>query len=493
MNKRLTKKSLTLLLTLAMLASLFCGLTITASAADGTTWDGSTYSFSLLDPMSPNSVANPYIIDTAGKLAKLANDVYTGTQYDSTYFRQTADLNLNGANYDWLPIGGRRGEGAGYVPNGYYFAGIYDGNGKEIAGMAVDSGAVITSGVYANFAGWGLFGCLSGTVKDLTVKGSVTVTGAGEYIGGIVGYSRGNIKNCVSEVVVTATGSSNVGGIAGAMETSGNNSPIYIFRSSATGNVTGSKRVGGLVGGMYNTAAGATVVDECSYTAGKVETTSTAWKSFIGGLVGYSRGYIGNSYTYGIEMKGTNSGGSTMGGLVGLVQGVSPTGSVFNCYAYVTTWTLCDNARDNAFVGSVDNTHSVNLWNCFWIDGTISQTTSGEWGTWINTQEIDTSKLAESTTILSTSLSPNGNYILTQYLNNVITTTSGNPSTGAWQRIGTYPTLTNAGTGFGTTSLSSVSDVFGGGGSPSTTPDGSGVIYLNGIGGNDGTTAPQRP
>ncbi|PKN77237.1 MAG: hypothetical protein CVU52_01255, partial [Deltaproteobacteria bacterium HGW-Deltaproteobacteria-10] len=38
-------------------------------AADGKKWDGKKYPFQLLDPSQTNSESNPFIIDTAGKLA----------------------------------------------------------------------------------------------------------------------------------------------------------------------------------------------------------------------------------------------------------------------------------------------------------------------------------------------------------------------------------------------------------------------------------------
>lgn len=40
-----------------------------ANAVDGKKWDGKAYPFKLLDPTQVNSENNPFIIDTAGKLA----------------------------------------------------------------------------------------------------------------------------------------------------------------------------------------------------------------------------------------------------------------------------------------------------------------------------------------------------------------------------------------------------------------------------------------
>lgn len=47
---------------------------------------------------------SPYLIKTAEQLAKVAKDVYDGdTDYADTYFKITADIDLDG--HDWYPIG----------------------------------------------------------------------------------------------------------------------------------------------------------------------------------------------------------------------------------------------------------------------------------------------------------------------------------------------------------------------------------------------------
>jgi tRNA threonylcarbamoyladenosine modification (KEOPS) complex Pcc1 subunit len=218
------KKKITSLLTAAvMLLSLFIIPPGVALAADGTTWDGNAYEFTE----ELGTEADPYIIDTAGKLAYLAARVNAGDGvYTGSYYSLTEDLDLSG--YDWEPIGNGSFVGA-------TFQGYFDGNGHKITGMNVD----ITSGSFA-----GLFGATSGaTIKNLSVFGNVKVvnSSAGWAIsGGIVGSAENGSKiiNCCHSGTVEARtnksdiGASRSGGIAGS------NNSSYIINCYHWGNVT---------------------------------------------------------------------------------------------------------------------------------------------------------------------------------------------------------------------------------------------------------------
>lgn len=65
------KKFNSVILTILMAVSMFFGITVTASARDGVVWEGKAYPFYLLDKKKPNSKSNPFIIDTACKLANV--------------------------------------------------------------------------------------------------------------------------------------------------------------------------------------------------------------------------------------------------------------------------------------------------------------------------------------------------------------------------------------------------------------------------------------
>lgn len=327
---------------------------------------------------------DPYQIYTADDLRKYADIINgTGTEtvrnpYACAKLMKNIDLNPNyrydQENDQWTDNDGRVvGEEKleQWTPIGkaalvaHTFAGTFDGNGKTIYDLYINS-----SDDYQ-----GLFGYLialddSGTVKNLTVSGSITVEG--DDVGGIAGYVEGNcmIINCTNMCTVTAkadkakvggvvgynfkgtvTGctnsgdisaigtSSNAGGVAGnnngpgtiknctntgnvdgtiAGGVLGENSLGYVISCRSTGNVTGTT-VGGVVG---NNPLGE--VNSC-YNKGTV-TGITA-----GGVVGVNAESSTNSAVYRCYNTGIVTGSTTAGGVVG-VNAESSTAEISDCY-----------------------------------------------------------------------------------------------------------------------------------------------------------------
>lgn len=184
-----------------------------------------------------------------------------------------SDIDLAGVN--WIPIGQRNN-----------FAGTFNGNNHAITGLSV----VVATG-YA-----GLFGNLTGTVKNVQVTGSVTASGNVRAAGGIVGYSAGGtVQNCLSKVNISAPQvNCPVGGVVGESS----NKPNDNTASSTVnlcwneGTVTGgSDSTGGIVG---KNSKG--TVTNCA-NFGEVKGSSAA-----SGIVG--RGAVANSYNLG-DVTGT--------------------------------------------------------------------------------------------------------------------------------------------------------------------------------------------
>jgi len=88
-------------------------------AVDGKKWDGKAYPFKLLDPSKPNSESNPFVINTAGKLAylytlaKIPDMVSFGAKnglnglrymYKDNFVKLTADLDMSGELYEFVAI-----------------------------------------------------------------------------------------------------------------------------------------------------------------------------------------------------------------------------------------------------------------------------------------------------------------------------------------------------------------------------------------------------
>jgi hypothetical protein len=165
------------------------------------------------------------------------------------------------------------------------FTGAFDGNGRTISHLTVSGGESL-----------GLFGRLAtgAQVMDLGVV-DVNVTGSGDEVGGLAGYSEGDLTGCYSTGVVR--GRYNVGGLVGYNE--GNMTGCH---SAVV--VRGRHNVGGLAGWIPQQA----VVTDC-YSTGAVVGADA-----VGGLVGSNSGTVTYCYSTGAVI----SNGQDIGGLVGM-------------------------------------------------------------------------------------------------------------------------------------------------------------------------------
>ena len=180
----------------------------------------------------------------------------------------------------WSPIGS--------IP----YAGSFDGNGKTVGGMYVNSPSDTQ----------GLFAYNKGTVKHVGVVNSC-VFGA-SYTGGIVGHNDGDVMNSYYAGIVIGNSSSNyVGGVAG------HNDGI-VADSYNTGVINGSFNVGGVVGDN-----GGDVVN--CHNAGAVSVCNGDHS--LGGVVGYNNGDVKNSYNVGPVSAGDSS--NSVGGVIGYNYG----------------------------------------------------------------------------------------------------------------------------------------------------------------------------
>ncbi len=193
----------------------------------------------------------------------------------------------------------------------------------------------------------GLFGYVSGTLRDIGVVGG-SVKG-GSYVGGLAGYISGTISNAYATGAVTAaSGSYNAGGLVGFQD-GGTISEAY-----ATGALSGGgSDVGGLVGESYGT------IDD-AYATGAI----SGGGANFGGLVGASLGTISNAYA-----TGAVNGGSALdvGGLVGYQY----SGTISSAYA---TGAVSGSGSD---VGGLVGGSGSTISNAYWDTGTSGQSSSG--------------------------------------------------------------------------------------------------------------------
>ena len=281
---------------------------------------------------------NPYLIEDAEDLKLLAEKVNSGEAYANTYFKQTADIDLNNET-NWTPIGTM------LVEEGRPFQGTFDGGGHQITKLK------ITGGSYA-----GLFGYTEGAViKSCNVTGEVN---GYNCTGGIVGYADANTKilNCSFQGNVKGKGEER-GGIVGYMSGGGEVSGCFV-----TGTVTGDREVGGIAG------TGVGTIKNCYALANVTATGVNA-----GGIAGKAYGVTIENCYYSGEVSAKNY----AGGIAGYVSGAK---TIRNCVSLAESVTGGDlvNRIAGQVIGntSLINNHSYNRTKLV-IDGEITYPTGG--------------------------------------------------------------------------------------------------------------------
>ena len=202
------------------------------------------------------SVDNPYEISTAAELGWFRDYVNKESQFasamltddiDLSEFCHAADAATNTEELSWDPIG-----------NGRMYCGTFDGNGKTIRNLYINS-----TFMFEGFFGYAKNGCIKnitfdnakvkntnkfgtgiltggfeGTIENIKILANCSVEGT-ENTGGIAGGGAGYISNCENRAMVNGT--NNVGGIVGYGEGSLQNSTNY-------GDISGVAQVGNLIG-----------------------------------------------------------------------------------------------------------------------------------------------------------------------------------------------------------------------------------------------------
>jgi hypothetical protein len=210
--------------------------------------------------------ATSFTIDTAAKLAGLAELVNGGKDFNGKTINLGADIDLEGIA--WIPIG----------TGSNVFKGNFDGDGKKISNLNINR---ITSynGLFGNSSNgklenvtleniniliytpdvtnYAYTGSLAGKaqhVNNVTVTGSINieVTGGARYVGGIVGHLyNGHMSNCElnsNDGVGLISAKYDVGALAGYVYygTSITNSTVRNMR------INGYLGVGGVSGRIQN-------------------------------------------------------------------------------------------------------------------------------------------------------------------------------------------------------------------------------------------------
>ncbi|MCL2797664.1 MAG: hypothetical protein FWD58_06395 [Firmicutes bacterium] len=246
------------------------------------------------------------VITTAAGLAQLASEVNGGFDTSGKTYVLGNDIDLDVAPYNtgkgWTSIGFGTFEGSPFP-----FRGVFDGNGKKIAGLFIDNKDLLRVGLFGQVEG------KSAKIQNLSLT-DVNITSNGPYTGAIASAFLGAaITNCHGFGTINIVSSPNVnttdvGGLVGDFAAGD------MVNCSFQGTVSGSVSVGGLVGCSFGNIAN-------SFFDGDVKGSDGCVGGISGGSYG---GDIINCYSAGIV-----KGGAVVGGILGDIN----QGTVANCYS----------------------------------------------------------------------------------------------------------------------------------------------------------------
>ena len=349
----------------------------------------------------------------AGKTVTLANDIalaedglYTAvadvTYGSSGYPMTTTQYVLKEEAPIWTPIGSGTASGNTNATTANAFAGTFDGAGFTVSGVYTgtkDATAGNTDTVQ------GLFGVVSGTVKNVTVSGCIT---GKIVVGGVVAHlAGGTVENCVNNAVVFADGGQApnsgvengpkrggaVGGIVGNAMTGssvtgcvnnahivcantskggraagiiglidGSNDTVAVSKNANTGNVEAYQYAAGIVGLQYSKNS---TITEC-YNTGDI-TGYSSGSTYVGGIVSQCYADVSNCYNTG-DITIINSGKAAhQGGIVSDFYGAK----IENCY---NTGNTAAGSSYGAICGTGYGSSSNNkLVNCYALDTNVGE------------------------------------------------------------------------------------------------------------------------
>ncbi len=293
-------------------------------------------------------------ISTPEDFIGFAAAVNAGDDFSGKTVTLAGDVDLSSVA-DWTPVGDKD----------HPFAGTFDGAGKAITGLTI---ADVTGGYH------GLFGYVTGTVKDFSLSGTISSDKAADFIGSVVGFNAGTISGVTSNVTINLPGSCyNVGGIAG-FNTSGiwvdsNNGDAKMTIEGATGRIENCANTASIlayqkVGGIVGENAG--TINAC-YNSGKVDASNNGSKNGVGGIAGRNGnnntateiGNITNCYNTGAVGR---SGQKWTGGITGFNNSLS---GIVNCY--VTGEVVSTQSYSNPIAGNQEG--AANTKNNYSLEG----------------------------------------------------------------------------------------------------------------------------
>lgn len=253
---------------------------------------------------------------TEGKITACnSNNAVTGVSkvggiagYAAGTGAEISDCEFSGTAYGNSEcIGGIAGKTEGLI-TGCYVNATIEGSSGTVGGVAGEA-----TGAFS-------------TISNCTISGTVKAIGGYGYVGGVAGKADGKITGCTCECSVTGNGQHYVGGIVGSAGTDSE-----VSNSSSSGNIAGINKVGGIAGytdgeikicintGNVNGSSGHT-----GGVAGETGNNSSVSNSFNSGAIygggqGSTGGIVGHVSSGSIVHHNLNK---------GTIDGANPKGSV---------------------------------------------------------------------------------------------------------------------------------------------------------------------
>lgn len=315
-----------------------------------------------------NEGASAYTLETTAQLfgfAALVNGTAKradGTLVNSVNFSGKTiylanDVDVSG--YEWIAIG----YSDGYTPTA--FAGTFDGKGHTVT-LTLDT-------IGQSYVGF--FGYVTGTVKNLTVDGSVKADSTGSngigHAAGVVAYlAGGTVEMCVNKAGVTTNVCRYTAGIVGSSEKG------VIIKCRNTGAINSTfESEGGHAAGIANIAASVT---QC-WNEGNIELKTVEGKSANSRVAGVATGAsVLNSANFGKVSgptwaeTGVSIGGvgttavsnsynlGTVTGAEGMTHNIS-SGTVVNSYYAEIAGKTGIYVKDSAGITDADKSQSITI------------------------------------------------------------------------------------------------------------------------------------
>jgi len=347
------RKILSILLCIAMIASLFSnvGIVFATDVFDlGDLQDAlenGDSNITLENNIDLNAVTglsgegtaeSPYLIGTLDELKWFRDDVNAGNTYSGKYVKLTADINLG--NEEWTPIGNATN----------LFQGNFDGGEKVISNLTINGEKNYYNNPDYNV---GLFGYIKngGYIKNVTIE-NVQVTGC-LYVGAVIGhvYIGGVVENCHVKGDIDIEGYWYVGGVVGRYDygsgvkncsVAGTTDNIAVIEADYNAE-TNADEDGSYVGGILGfTTEPNPVVTIANNSVSYVNIYGVTRIGGISGIAHYgnifSDNTVSNTNIYAIQSDTDAIDADTLGLIAGACQGTDENPVTFtNCTATDTT------------------------------------------------------------------------------------------------------------------------------------------------------------